>query len=58
MAQIGFDLIEDSIRIMEDGSADNIVRDQYHHYDKPYIFFRDVDMEPIVLESERMFVEY
>lgn len=57
MAQVGFDLIEDSIRIMEDGNADNIVRDQYHHYDKPYIFFRDVDMEPVVLESERMFVE-
>ena len=58
MAQVGFDLIEDSIRIMEDGNADNIVRDQYHHYDKPYIFFRDVDIEPVVLESERMFVEY
>ena len=57
MAQIGFDLIEDTIRIMEDGNAENVARDQYHHYGKPYIFFRDVDMEPVVLESERMFVE-
>ena len=55
MAQVGFDLIEDTIRIMEDGSADRIVRDPYHHYDKPYIFLRDVDVEPIVLESESVF---
>lgn len=55
MAQVGFDLIEDTIRIMEDGNADRIVRDPYHHYDKPYIFLRDVDVEPIVLESEQIF---
>ena len=55
MAQVGFDLIEDTIRIMEDGNADRIVRDPYHHYDKPYIFLRDVDVEPIVLESESVF---
>ena len=53
MAQVGFDLIEDTIRIMEDGNADNVTRDPYHHYDKSYVFFRDVDMEPIVLESEK-----
>ena len=57
MAQVGFDLIEDTIRVMEDGNANNVARDRYHHYDKPYVFFRDVDMEPIVLESEKMFVE-
>ena len=57
MAQVGFDLIEDTIRVMEDGNANNVTRDRYHHYDKPYVFFRDVDVEPIVLESERMFVE-
>ncbi len=55
MAQVGFDLIEDTVRIMEDGNADRIVRDPYHHYDKPYIFLRDVDVEPIVLESEQIF---
>lgn len=55
MARVGFDLIEDTIRIHEDGKADNIVRDPYHHYDKPYIFLRDVDVEPIVLESEDVF---
>ena len=35
--------------------ADDVDRDQFHHYDKPYIFLRDVDVEPIVLDSEMMF---
>ena len=55
MAQVGFDLIEDTIRIMEDGNADNVKRDQYHHYEKDYVFLRDVDVDPIVLESESVF---
>lgn len=55
MAHVGFDLIEDTIRIMEDGNADNVKRDQFHHYEKPYVFLRDVDVEPIVLESEEIF---
>lgn len=55
MAHVGFDLIEDTIRIIEDGHADNVLRDQYHHYEKPYVFLRDVDVEPIVLESEGLF---
>lgn len=57
MARVGFDLIEDTIKIMEDGNADKVVRDQFHHYDKPYVFLRDVDVEPIVLESEAVFDE-
>ena len=55
MAHVGFDLIEDTIKILEEGSANNIVRDPYFHYDKPYIFLRDVDIEPIILESENIF---
>ena len=57
MAHVGFDLIEDTIRIMEDGNCDAVKRDQFHHYDKPYVFLRDVDVEPIVLESENVFAE-
>lgn len=57
MAHVGFDLIEDTIRIHEDGDSRNVVRDQYHHYEKPYVFLRDVDVEPIVLESEVVFEE-
>ena len=55
MAEVGFDLIEDTIRIMEDGNCDNVKRAPYYHYDKPYIFLRDVDVEPIVLEGEDIF---
>lgn len=57
MAQVGFDLIEDTIKIMEDGNCDRVVRAPYYHYDKPYVFLRDVDIEPIVLESEDVFID-
>ena len=56
MARAGFDLIEDTIRIMEDGNADNVKRAPYYHYDKPYVFLRDVDVEPVLLESEEKFI--
>lgn len=55
MAHVGFDLIEDTIRIMEDGNCDNVARDPFHHYEKPYIFLRDVDTEPVILEGEDIF---
>lgn len=55
MAQVGFDLIEDTLKIMEDGNCCRVERDQFHYYDKPYVFLRDVDIEPIVLESESVF---
>ena len=55
MAQVGFDLIEDTIKIMEDGNCDRVERAPFYHYDKPYVFLRDVDVDPIVLESEEVF---
>ena len=55
MAEVGFDLIEDTIKIMEDGNCERVERDQFHHYEKPYVFLRDVDVEPIVLNSESVF---
>lgn len=57
MARVGFDLIEDTIRILEDGNCDNVDRDPFHHYDKPYVFLRDVDIEPILLDDESVFDE-
>lgn len=54
MADVGFDLIEDTLIIMEDGNCDNVKRAQYYHYDKPYVFLRDVDVEPIILENENL----
>jgi hypothetical protein len=55
MSQVGFDLIEDTIKIMEDGNCDRVERTPFYHYDKPYIFLRDVDVEPIVLDGEDVF---
>lgn len=55
MADVGFDLIEDTIKILEDGSCDNIKREPFFHYKKPYVFLRDVDIEPIILDSEDVF---
>ena len=34
---------------------DHVERNQYHHYDKPYTFLRDVDVESIILDSEEIF---
>ncbi|MBQ9300552.1 MAG: hypothetical protein IJ214_08570 [Clostridia bacterium] len=55
MARAGFDLIEDTIKILEDGNCGGVERDLYHQYDKPYVFLRDVDIQPIILESEEVF---
>ena len=55
MACVGFDLIEDTIKIMEDGNCDGVERAPFYHYDKPYVFLRDVDVEPIIIESEDVF---
>ena len=55
MAHVGFDLIEDTIKIMEDGNCDHVERAPFYHYDKPYVFLRDVDVEPIILDSEEIF---
>lgn len=55
MAHVGFDLVEDTIRIMEDGNCDRVERAPFYHYRKPYVFLRDVDVEPIILDSEDIF---
>ena len=55
MAQVGFDLIEDTIRILEDGDCSRVERAPFYHYKKPYVFLRDVDIEPIVLDTEEIF---
>ncbi|MCR4900450.1 MAG: hypothetical protein K5907_06515 [Treponema sp.] len=55
MAHVGFDLIDDTMKIMEDGNLSRIERAPFFHYDKPYIFLRDVDVEPIILDGEYVF---
>jgi hypothetical protein len=56
MAQAGFDLIQDTITILKDGNAYKIMRQPYFRYDKPYVFLRDVDTEPVILNSEDVFL--
>lgn len=58
MAGVGFDLMADTIRLILDGNADNIERQPLFRYDKPYIFLRDVDTEPVILDSESVFKKY
>lgn len=52
MAEVGFDLCTDTIELLTQKDANKINKVQYFHYDKPYIFLRDVDIEPIILEGE------
>ena len=58
MAHVGFDLIEDTLKIMEDGNCDRVERSQFYHYKKPYVFLRDVDVTPIILDSEEIFDDF
>jgi carbamoyl-phosphate synthase large subunit len=55
MAKVGFDLISDTIEILRKGNAMSINREPFYHYDKSYIFLRDVDIEPIILDGEGIF---
>lgn len=51
MAQVGFNLVSDTINILECGNASRLTHSPYYHYDKPYVFLRDVDIEPIILDD-------
>lgn len=55
MAEVGFDLISDTINILKENSIGNIKIEPFFKYNKPYVFLRDVDIEPIILESELNF---
>lgn len=55
MAQAGFDLVDDTIKIMNDQTPKNILRRPFFRFSKPYVFLRDVDTEPVLLESEEIF---
>ena len=55
MSEVGFDLSADTIKILREGHVDGIKRERNFHFDKPYIFLRDVDVEPIILANEEIF---
>lgn len=52
MSRVGFDLISDCVDITLHGDAHHVVENPYWHYDKEYVFLRDVDIEPIILDSK------
>lgn len=57
MAEVGFDLISDTVTLLMEGK-DQVPKAEYYHYDKPYIFLRDVDALPVVLEGEKHFLSF
>lgn len=55
MAQAGFNLINDTILLLTKDNKSSLIQKPYFRFDKPYIFLRDVDVEPVLLEGEDMF---
>lgn len=52
MAQVGFDLISDTIKYLE-GNIDDINQGRYY-YDSDYIFLRDVDNLPVLMKEDQL----
>lgn len=51
MAQVGFDLIDDTVLFLK-GEQDKIRA--FSHYNADYVFLRDVDVQPIVLKESNI----
>jgi len=51
MANVGFDLVSDTIHLLSQGS-EGIPRDPYYHFSNQYAFLRDVDIEPIIIDDK------
>ncbi|MFN3754460.1 hypothetical protein [Flavobacterium sp.] len=52
MAQVGFDLVSDTIKFLL-GKPEEITEGRYY-YDSDYIFLRDVDVAPIVMKESEL----
>ncbi|KAB1063553.1 ATP-binding protein [Salibacter halophilus] len=50
MAECGFDLIKDTVDVLKGGFT--MPENSFHFFDKEYVFLRDVDIEPIILEKK------
>jgi carbamoyl-phosphate synthase large subunit len=51
MAHVGFDLMSDTIEILESGGVAEVAKRQLFHYEKPFAFLRDVDVEPVIVDD-------
>lgn len=56
IAQLGFDLVKDTIQFLNGDLNIGADSNPRYYYDKPYIFLRDVDIEPIILDGEHHFL--
>jgi hypothetical protein len=56
MAKVGFDLVSDTVELLTSNNLSYIEHAPFYHYTKPFVFLRDVDVEPIILEDERLFL--
>ena len=52
MAKVGFNLVEDTLTLLFNGAGTDFKDDPIYSYLLPYVFLRDVDSEPIILEGE------
>jgi len=55
LADAGFNLIVDTIRYLSGDFDIQSIKNHQHIFEKPYIFLRDVDIEPIILDGEHYF---
>lgn len=56
MAKLGFDLVKDTIHYLSGNLNMENTAYYRHDFEKPYIFLRDVDIEPLILDGEHYFV--
>jgi carbamoylphosphate synthase large subunit len=57
MSKLNFDLTKDTIEYLTGNFDLNTNNNHQFLFEKPYIFLRDVDVEPIILEGEHVFLE-
>ncbi len=57
MARLGFDLIKDTIHYLNGSLGLESISSHQHFYNNPYIFLRDVDIEPLILDGEDHFFQ-
>lgn len=57
MANAGFNLIKDTIKYLSNEGIDSITKEPFFKFSMPHVFLRDVDTEPVLLESENIFNE-
>ena len=53
MAEVGFDLVYDTLQILESGIT-SVKNEPHYQFKEDYAFLRDVDVEPIIVNDHRL----